>query len=142
MFYTEFYTKEDDDRERALLAESDQKYNDSVRKYEDEYPDVMDGVDYTIRLVNNRKQAWKYKAVGVRYTTLEMIKARWSMWGDKCWICGKRAVATDHVKPLSKGGAHLPCNLRPICTRCNSSKNDTWPYPLAMPGASQLAGGH
>jgi 5-methylcytosine-specific restriction endonuclease McrA len=37
--------------------------------------------------------------------------------------------AVDHVKPITKGGSHMPANLRPICGPCNSLKHNTWPYP-------------
>lgn len=62
--------------------------------------------------------------------TVEQLAQRWAYYGDKCWICREEATATDHVKPIAKGGAHMLCNLRPICTPCNSSKRDTWPYTL------------
>ena len=74
-----------------------------------------------------RHRARRETAAGAQYTTAEHIRLRWEMFGGKCWICHKRATAIDHVKPLSKGGAHLPCNLRPICGRCNSRKNSKWP---------------
>lgn len=57
----------------------------------------------------------------------EQLAARWAYYGGRCWRCGVEAVATDHVKPLSRGGSNWPANLRPICTPCNSSKRDTWP---------------
>jgi 5-methylcytosine-specific restriction endonuclease McrA len=44
------------------------------------------------------------------------------MWGNKCWVCGEKATATDHVKSLFRGGSHWPANLRPICKPCNSKK--------------------
>jgi hypothetical protein len=72
----------------------------------------------------------KRNALGYDYTTDEMIRGRWEMFGNLCWICGEPATATDHVKPLSKGGSHYPANLRPICKRCNSSKGNKWPYPI------------
>jgi 5-methylcytosine-specific restriction endonuclease McrA len=53
------------------------------------------------------------------------IAARMSMWPG-CWICGGPKQAVDHVKPRSRGGADLLCNYRPICTRCNSRKNNRW----------------
>ena len=34
----------------------------------------------------------------------------------------------DHVKPLSKGGAHMLANLRPACGHCNRRKRDRWPF--------------
>jgi 5-methylcytosine-specific restriction endonuclease McrA len=48
-----------------------------------------------------------------------------------CWMCGGDADTVDHVKPLSKGGAHILANLRSACQSCNSSKGATWPFDLA-----------
>lgn len=58
----------------------------------------------------------------------EQLAQKWAYWGNKCWMCGEEATCTDHVKPLSKGGSHMLCNLRPACRSCNCSKNDKWPY--------------
>jgi 5-methylcytosine-specific restriction endonuclease McrA len=55
------------------------------------------------------------------------IAAKWTYWGGLCWMCGEPATATDHVKPLAKSGAHMLCNLRPICKPCNSRKKARWP---------------
>jgi len=62
--------------------------------------------------------------------TKGQIRARWEYYGDKCYICGTEAEATDHVKPLAKDGSNWPANLRPICKRCNSKKRDKWPYDI------------
>ncbi len=59
----------------------------------------------------------------------ELLTAKLAYWGWQCWLCGDEPTAWDHVKPLSKGGAHIPANLRPACTSCNSSKHDHWPFP-------------
>jgi len=83
-----------------------------------------------ISAITSRRRAFKRGAPGYNYTTANMIAARWEMWGGRCWICGEPATATDHVKPLSKGGSHYPANLRPICGHCNSVKKDKWPYPI------------
>jgi len=58
----------------------------------------------------------------------EALSARLSMY-RWCWIC-KTAEPThvDHVKPLSKGGAHILANLRPACQTCNLSKGSKWPF--------------
>jgi 5-methylcytosine-specific restriction endonuclease McrA len=64
-----------------------------------------------------------------RYTTPAKIAARFAYWGDCCWVCGGQAQERDHVKPLSKGGLHLPANIRPICRACNRRKKDAWPVP-------------
>lgn len=57
-----------------------------------------------------------------------LIQDRWAYYGDRCWMCGNVANVTDHVKPLSKGGAHTLSNLRPACRSCNSRKGNKWPY--------------
>lgn len=57
----------------------------------------------------------------------EQLVQKWDYWGGKCWACGSPATATDHVKPIAKGGAHMLCNLRPICKSCNSAKAARWP---------------
>ena len=50
------------------------------------------------------------------------IRARWEMWGNRCYLCGAPATATDHVIALAAGGSQWPANLRPICKLCNSRK--------------------
>ena len=61
--------------------------------------------------------------------TEAQVRQRWSMFGNRCWVNPAHpAEATDHVKPLAKGGANMLANFRPICTSCNSSKGAKWPY--------------
>lgn len=74
-----------------------------------------------------------YQAVGygivIQFTPAQR-DARFALWGGRCWMCGiADADQTDHVKPISKGGAHCLANLRPICTTCNASKGGRWPVP-------------
>ncbi len=76
----------------------------------------------------NRRRARLLAATTIPFT-VEQLAQRWAYYGNRCWICREPATATDHVKPLSKSGAHMLCNLRPICKPCNSSKHDKWPYP-------------
>lgn len=58
----------------------------------------------------------------------EQIKARWDLYGGKCYRCGIDAKMMDHVIPSSRGGTNWPSNLRPICNKCNAGKgNRTWP---------------
>lgn len=61
----------------------------------------------------------------VPFTHKQLI-ARMDYLGNKCWMCGGAFEHVDHVKPLSKGGAHVLSNLRPACAYCNLSKNDKW----------------
>jgi len=55
------------------------------------------------------------------------ILGRIAIFGGLCWLCGAPWEQIDHVKPLSKGGAHLLANLRPICQKCNRRKSNLWP---------------
>ena len=80
------------------------------------------------RLHANRRRAKVLGSMVVDFTS-EQVDQRWAYYGNKCWLCREPATATDHVKPISKGGAHMLCNLRPICKPCNSRKHNKWPYP-------------
>lgn len=42
--------------------------------------------------------------------------------GDPCSYCGRPCEASDHIQPLSSGGAHAWWNLTAACTSCNSQK--------------------
>lgn len=45
-----------------------------------------------------------------------------------CWICQKRLdfnqIELDHVTPLSRGGKHIPENIKVACRPCNAWKGD------------------
>ena len=75
---------------------------------------------------NKMRQTLK-KTNGLKLTA-EQVDARMSYFGYRCWMCGEPGVEVDHVKPITKGGAHMLCNLRPACRSCNSSKNNKWPF--------------
>lgn len=79
--------------------------------------------------IAQRRLARQKSAATVPFTKDQLL-AKWDYWGRRCWICGEEATSTDHVKPLSKGGAHMLCNLRPICRPCNSTKSGRWPFDL------------
>ncbi len=54
------------------------------------------------------------------------------LWDGHCVYCGTRAKMTqDHVRPLTREGAHMMNNLLPACLRCNQSKGNRllseWP---------------
>jgi 5-methylcytosine-specific restriction endonuclease McrA len=64
--------------------------------------------------------------------TQAQLDARLSMFGGHCWLCGRPdADSVDHVKPLTAGGLHGLCNLRPACKACNWAKSSCWPWPFA-----------
>lgn len=73
----------------------------------------------------------KSQAIGV--ITPGLLAGKLAYWGWRCWIAGLACKVEpdhwDHVKPLTKGGAHVLANLRPACGPCNMSKRNRWPYP-------------
>jgi len=101
------------------------QFGEKVRnaKYQKDNPDRA-------RANSNRRRARKMSAAGD--ATAEQIAARWEVYGNTCYICGGPAEATDHVKPLAKGGSNWPANLRPICTHCNAVKGHQWPYVFSL----------
>ena len=79
------------------------------------------------KAAEQRRQAVKRGASAIPFSRDE-LEARLSMFGHKCWMCGAEAEHVDHVKPVSKGGIHALCNLRPACAQCNLSKSARWPF--------------
>lgn len=78
------------------------------------------------RLAESRRRA---RLADSRLTdfTVHQALQRALMFGNRCWMCGaKDWKHWDHVKPLSKGGAHCLSNLRPACGSCNQSKSSKW----------------
>lgn len=82
---------------------------------------------YVILVSQPFRRALKRAASGS--ASKEAQLARVAYYGFRCYLCGGRWEAIDHVKPLSKGGSGWPSNLRPICQSCNSRKGSRWPFP-------------
>ena len=74
-----------------------------------------------------RRRRARLRTTKIEGFTHTQLEARLSMYGGRCWICGRPADCVDHVKPIAKGGPHILANLRPICTTCNCRKRDLWP---------------
>ncbi len=81
-----------------------------------------------VRKRSARILAAKLEAGPVVCRAVDALRAAWrdeSAWS--CHYCGKDAPrvqrTADHVRPLSKGGKHVPANLVRACRRCNSRKN-------------------
>lgn len=86
-----------------------------------------------------RREAAVRSAATAEFTA-EDLMFRLSMFAG-CWICGcdlSGGLHIDHVKPLSKGGAHMLSNLRPACPECNIRKGATWPF-RALPKRPERA---
>jgi 5-methylcytosine-specific restriction endonuclease McrA len=76
--------------------------------------------------IQHRRRATQLATASVPLVAA-LLDARWDFYGGLCWLCGDEAVEWDHVKPLSKGGAHMLANLRPACRSCNAQKSASWP---------------
>jgi 5-methylcytosine-specific restriction endonuclease McrA len=94
----------------------------------------------TARLVSQRRRARERAALIVPFTRAQ-LGARLAYWGNRCYICGAPWQSIDHVKPLSKGGAHCLANFRPLCEVHNTRKQAQW-YGVAwirrMTGAGEV----
>jgi 5-methylcytosine-specific restriction endonuclease McrA len=72
------------------------------------------------RNASGRTRALQY---GVAHdVTAQQLADRVSMFGGRCWMCGAEWQEFDHVIPLSRGGPHIPSNIRPACSPCNRRK--------------------
>jgi 5-methylcytosine-specific restriction endonuclease McrA len=66
-------------------------------------------------------------AVGGEFSAEDIERIR-RQQGGKCASCRKkRALAIDHIRPISRGGSNSPSNLQLLCKSCNSSKKDRDP---------------
>ena len=48
-------------------------------------------------------------------------KQVFARYGRTCYRCGGFADSVDHIRAVALGGSHDLSNLRPACSRCNSS---------------------
>lgn len=63
-------------------------------------------------------------------------------WGNRCLCCGVsgevQTLATDHIVPLSRGGANTIDNIQPLCKSCNSRKGTkTIDYRVGQPNNTE-----
>lgn len=68
------------------------------------------------------------KGVNGGQISVELLAGKLDYYGGMCrWCRFRPATDWDHVKPLSKGGAHILANLTPACGPCNGAKHNLWP---------------
>jgi len=78
----------------------------------------------------------KLAAATVIDFTPEQFEQKMAYYGNSCYIklpgvCTGAFDEIEHVKPISKGGAHALANFRPSCLPCNRRKWAHWPFKLA-----------
>lgn len=152
---TEYYAK-NGDRARAATAAYRSANAEWKRDYDSAYGQTEEYRDYqriyrtTNRATLRQQQAEKYaedpayrlrrqlnaakrrarmEDVQILPFTDEQLAQKFAYWNNCCWVCGDPPTCMDHVKPIAAGGAHMLCNLRPICLGCNNMKRDKWPLP-------------
>lgn len=82
------------------------------------------------RCANHKLQAWKHQpgketAASRGYDTIwGKLSRRYRREHPTCEVCGIRpSTATDHIRPLSEGGARLAwSNLQALCDPCHAIK--------------------
>lgn len=77
------------------------------------------------RLSSHLRRARERSALIAPFNNAQLM-SRVAYWGGRCYVCHAPWEAIDHVKPLSKGGAHCLSNLRPICGYHNNRKKNRW----------------
>lgn len=111
-------------------------YAESQRRYREEHREEcaarlklwMRANPAAVKAMRSRREARVRGAACVPFTA-DQLAARVAFFGGRCWMCRGPYEHLDHVKPISKGGAHMLANLRPACASCNSSKRDKWDGP-------------
>jgi 5-methylcytosine-specific restriction endonuclease McrA len=119
--YKKDWRKKNLDKEKARVNEWKKKNREKVRESEKTYRQMN---KYKVKIYNYVSHARMNDADGD--CNAKQLEARIAFYGWRCWICKDDFQQVDHVKPINKGGSNFPANLRPICTSCNSSKQDKW----------------
>lgn len=134
--------KADPERARDTRRRSVVKNAEHRKLYAREYRKAKPEIKMAAERRWQQKNPDKYRACQLRkgatrrarlaaaprvHFSAEQLQQRWEYYGGKCWMCPAVATEWDHVKPISKGGAHMLCNLRPSCRGCNATKQDQWP---------------
>ena len=125
------YRKNNPDRVRAKdkrwKANNPDKDRAHSRKWRQKNREVL-------RAHAAKRRSLESSATVVRFTAAQ-LSARMDYYGNKCYlqiygVCTGNFEHVEHVKPLTKGGAHMLCNLRPVCGPCNRRKYNHWPFPI------------
>jgi 5-methylcytosine-specific restriction endonuclease McrA len=90
--------------------------------------------------LNARNAARKAVLVGATIGNLAEIKEIYRRAKEepkvRCYLCGELIPMghrhVDHIRPVSKGGAHRPSNLAVTCDRCNESKGAKLPEEIGV----------
>ena len=135
------------ERVRQWRIANPERYREQLRQYTDETREIRSERNRQWKIDNpdrKREHARQYQhrrrarmmATQVADFTLEQMEQKMAYYGNSCYlqipdICTGGFDHIDHVKPISKGGAHILANTRPACKPCNEYKSDKWPFEAA-----------
>jgi 5-methylcytosine-specific restriction endonuclease McrA len=76
-----------------------------------------------------------YKSNAWRWARLQQLRRE-----PNCRICGEKAIAVDHIIPISQGGADLDANnLQSLCRRHHNTNDGRGPCGREAGGAATSA---
>lgn len=141
--HPEYYQRKDQEWRKQHPESSRVRSREGWRSWEERNPEANKAAkqrwvrtnQQAAREIVRRRRARLRCIQVVKFSAADLTR-RLSMWPG-CWMCGGAKEAVDHVKPISKGGAHMLSNLRPACCTCNSRKCGQWNGPrwaMALPG--------
>lgn len=135
------------ERARQWRLANPERYQEAQRRRTEETREVRSERNRQWKIDNpdrKREHARQYQhrrrarmmATQVADFTLEQMEQKMAYYGNSCYlqipgICTGGFDHIDHVKPISKGGAHILANTRPACKPCNEYKSDKWPFEAA-----------
>jgi 5-methylcytosine-specific restriction endonuclease McrA len=114
--------------QRKAFYAANPRRREEVRAYQAAYGYRWRKANAELTSEYARRRRARVRELTLVEPTMELLSAKWDYWAGRCWMCSGEAVEWDHVKPLSKGGAHCLANLRPACVPCNRRKSATWPF--------------
>ena len=110
---------------------NDPEYRERKNKQKEEIHERKFGVDeeWTEKYRLWRKMASRRRLATLAVTPGEFTKEDFvkicDKYGNVCLRCHKKKkLTTDHIIPVSKGGANDISNIQPLCKSCNSIKHD------------------
>lgn len=116
--YHQTYAEKHPERVAAQNEQSREYRRIWMQNYRKQHPEYQ--------LQQNHTRRAKKEQAGCDNINYVMLLKRHGRW---CYLCKQRITSKhilnwDHVIPLSRGGSHIPDNIRPTHAICNQRKAD------------------
>lgn len=131
--YDRRYNAENYERVRAVRREYYRKNRERIIARHKDYKRRWVKLNAERSRESVRRRRARIKQLTVAEFTQEQLDQRMAYYGNQCYlrlpeVCTGAFDDVEHVKPVSKGGAHMLANLRPACDPCNTRKHNKWPF--------------